>query len=116
MPVVYHDELYEITQKWIGGWRVRDKMTGATLIPTTDQTVRIGYLWKEIKSGHTASICPPGGIAERVMFQVFARAVAYPRTDEAIHFIGLSVDDTAREIIYLANTLYAHDRLHNFRK
>lgn len=109
--MIYQDSLFVVSQKWLGGWRVTDRRTGAQMVPSRDQTVRIGLLWKAIRHGRSTRMCPPGRLAEDILFEVFAHAVADPQSPPAELLLHGTVDDVALQIVREANRIASEDGL-----
>ncbi|MBW4972104.1 hypothetical protein KZZ08_00645 [Roseovarius mucosus] len=109
--IVFEDDMFRVTSRWFGGWRVVFKPTGSTLVPTQDQTVRIGLLWQKIRHGKYQRMSPPGRLAEDLMFLGFAHAVLTPDSEMAYEFVGMDLEKLAFAIVSEANIQHTANNL-----
>ena len=116
MPTLYEDETYVVSQAWFGGWKVKCKFTGQMLKPNTDQVVRIGIVWRKLRSKRYKAMSPPANLAEDHMFFRFAQSVEHPKSRAAIYFLGADIDDLAEMFVREANSEYLREGLTRKRK
>ena len=106
MPILYEDDLFRVKNLIFGTWRVTDKRSGATVIPSLAIQERMGLVWYLVRKKYKAA-CPPDGLGERTLFQLFAAASTEPNGEIAAGFLSGTPEDTANGIIQEAHIRYA---------
>lgn len=109
--IVLDNPAFQVRSRFFGGFRVTFKPTGATLLPTQDQTERVGLLWHKLRRGKFKRMSPPGQIAEDIMFDIFAQAVLAPDSQASIDFVGMDLDQLAFAIVQEANVQHTATKL-----
>lgn len=103
MPVLFENELFRVSQAWLGGWRVLFKPSGSILVPDQQLSIQMGLVWKLVRSRKYRAMAPPGDLAEIILFETFAVCTLDPQSDEAIMFKGKSPESVAFAIVSEAN-------------
>ncbi|WP_333830507.1 hypothetical protein [Pararhodobacter sp.] len=104
MPVLFEDPDFRVSQGWFTSWRVLDKSTGATIIPTARIQEQIGFAWKLVRQRPL----PPQmrRACEDDLFRRFAIASVDPNGIEAAIFCGFSADALALDVIQARQSEY----------
>ena len=116
MPTLFESDMYIVKQGWLSGWRVIFKPSGTTILPTLDLKIRIGLIWKKIRTGKYKKMSPPSNDAESILFETFAVCCLDPKSAATIEFLGMDLDDLATSIVYQANIDYTARSLSKVNK
>lgn len=96
--ILFDDEQVTVSQGWLKGWRVLDKVTGRQLVPPRDIEIRMGFAWKIIRHDMRASKSLARD-AEQWLMRAFADACLDPSSDAARRFLEGSPSDTAAQMV-----------------
>lgn len=96
--ILFEDEQVTVSQGWLRGWRVLDKVTGRQLVPPRDIEIRMGFAWKILRHdmGGRNSL---GRDAEPWLMRAFADACLDPSSDAARRFLDGRPSDTAAKMV-----------------
>jgi hypothetical protein len=100
--VLFDGSFYSVSQGFLSGWKVVDKITGAIGIPNNLQKSRIGMVWMQVRrTKKDQSI--DSDMSEDVMFSSFAKAVLDPSSEEGDLWVSHSPDELANIFIQSGN-------------
>ncbi|AUC52318.1 hypothetical protein CDO87_03545 [Sagittula sp. P11] len=103
MPVLFENDVFQVSQRLLGlRWKIVHKPTGARIRPSYALSSQLGFVWRLIR-GKLRGACPPGTIAEDVMFEAFAYCAINPKSETAARLCAQAPKDTALDIVREAN-------------
>lgn len=101
---LFENERFCVSQGFLSGWRIEDKLSRTTLVPNWLMKERIGLVWMQVRRTRKASSVN-SHFSERVMFESFAIGVAEPMSIEGRFWADHTPNEIAEEIITAANAL-----------
>lgn len=86
MAILFSDDLVVVEQKFFGGWKITNRMTGLKAKPSARAVEQIGLVWIKVRKSPSVS-SDLSRLAEEYMFRAFAFSAIAPDMPESRRFL-----------------------------